>query len=106
MPVVNGTTYHDETPAEVIRVLENARIGERRIRLCYGDVKTGRDWLEEYDVTGRVGRSTGTTKIPLILANSRSSGGPGILDHCIVRITTSTKGKVLYSHPLYHKPAE
>lgn len=104
--VVNGTTYHAQTPQAVIDVLERARWSEQRIRLHYGDTKTGSDWLEEYGVTGRIGRSTGSQKIPIMIANAQSMGGPGILDHCIVKITTTIQPKqVLYQHPKYQKPA-
>lgn len=98
--IVNGTYYHTETSPEVIRVLEQARHNRTRIRIHLGDVQLGRDWLEEWDVTGTVGRSMGPVKIPLMIASSRSSGGPGILDHCIVRIRTT--GRDLYRHPNYH----
>lgn len=100
---VNGTAYHQETAPAVIAVLENARTTRKRIRVHYGDRTTGRDWLEENDVCGTVGRSTGSEKIPLLIASARSLGGGGILSHCIVKITTTTNPRrVLYSHPKYH----
>lgn len=42
----NGTAYHEDTPEEVVRILESARQSGRGIllRFCYGDTKTGRDW--------------------------------------------------------------
>lgn len=101
--VVNGTSYHAETHAEIVSVLENCRRSNTRIRVCYGDVATGRDWRERYDVSGTIGRSCGTVKIPLLIHNSRSMGGGGLLDHCIVKIKTSRGGKVLYQHPAYHR---
>lgn len=94
--VVNGTAYHIETSDEVIRVLENCRNNGTRIVLDYGDVKTGRSWGEVNDITGRIGRSMGDFKIPILLHNKNSIGGGGILDHCIIGIKTS-KGKI----PLY-----
>lgn len=100
--VVNGISYHAETLPAVINALESARISRTRVRLYYGDTKTGRAWLEEHDVYGRIGRSTGTSKIPLIVNNSRCLGGPGILDHCIVRIIDSKTHCVFYSHPSFH----
>jgi hypothetical protein len=106
MPVVNETTYSDKTDPEVIRVLENARLSGERIRWHYGDTQTGRDWLEEYEIEGRIGRSTGTSKIPLCISNSGSIGGGGLLDHCIVKIT-ARRGRrrvTLYQHPKYQRP--
>lgn len=103
--VVDGTSYHKETPKAVIDVLENSLKTRKRIVLDYGDVKTGKSWGETNDVRGYVGRSTGTIKIPLLVSNSRSHGGGGILDHCILKISESAGGKVLYQIGNY-KPAD
>ena len=99
----DGTTYHDDTPEHVIFVLEWARRTGTRVRLFYGDRKTGRDWGEENSVTGTVGRSTGTVKIPLLISRSNALGGLAILDNCIVRIIASG-GPEAYRHPLYQEP--
>lgn len=96
------TYFHADTPDKVIHVLEAARHSRQRIHISYGDAESGRDWLEEYEVHGYVGRSTGKLKVPLLLPNRRSIGGGAILDHCIVRIRTSAGGRVLYQHPSYH----
>jgi hypothetical protein len=100
--VVNGTSYHTDTHDEVVNVLENAMANHIRIRVYYGDAKTGRDWDESYDVTGYVGRSTGKVKVPLLVYNSRSLGGTAILDHCIVKIVRTAGKSLLYQHPNYH----
>ncbi len=100
--VVSGTAYDHRTPLEVINVLEKARLNRTRLHISLGDAATGRDWLEEFDSFGFIGRSMGTTKVPLILPLRRSIGGGAILDHCIVRIGHSSGGRVLYQHPNYH----
>lgn len=103
--IVNGTYYHKETPDQVIEILEGSRLSyrEKRLRVHYGDTKTGKDWMEQYDIMGYVGRSMGPIKIPLLIHNKRSMGGGGMLDHCIVKITETVKPhKVLYQHPKYH----
>jgi hypothetical protein len=100
--VVNGTYYYPETPVEVIRILERARLNNTRIRLYLGDVQTGRSWLEEYDVEGYVGRSMGPVKIALLVHNRRSLGGGGILTHCVVKVRETNGGRVLYQHPAFH----
>lgn len=100
--VVNGTSYHIETPAAVVEWLERARLNRIRLHVSYGDAVTGKDWLEEFDITGYVGRSMGPVKVPLLIANRRSTGGGAMLDHCIVRIRESAGGRILYQHPAYH----
>lgn len=97
--VHNGTTYNDATPFDVVKWLETSRERKQRIRLFYGNRKTGICWNDEFDTIGHVGRSTGTSKIPLLIKNSRSFGGGAILDHCIIRIDTkdsSNKIRTVY----------
>lgn len=100
--VVNGTSYHTETPVAIIDVLERVRQNRTRLHISYGDTGTGKDWLEEFDAHGYVGRSMGPVKVPLLIANRRSTGGGAMLDHCIVRIRASAGARVLYQHPNYH----
>lgn len=100
--IFGGTAYNINTPDKVVRILDSVlkSFRQRRIRVFYGNSITGKDWCEENDVIGYVGRSTGSIKIPLLIKNINSSGGGGILDHCIVKITEDKK--VLYQHPNYH----
>jgi len=100
--VINGTFYDGRTPDEVVRVLEKARLNRTRLHISLGDTNTGRDWLEEFDSHGYIGRSMGPVKVPLMIANKRSMGGGAILDHCIVRVRESGGGRILYQHPKYH----
>jgi hypothetical protein len=100
--VANGTHYHLDTPDELVAILENARLNGTRLRLHYGDTATGQDWGDIHDVLGTLGRSCGPVKAPILLANSRSSGGGAILDHCIVKL--SAKRDTLYQLPNY-RPA-
>lgn len=100
--VANGTFYHENTSDSVIRILENARINHERIRIFYGDVNTGRDWMEIYDTMGTVGRSCGSVKIPLLLNKRTSNGGGAILDHCIVKITIDKI--IVYTNVNYYLP--
>ncbi|WP_425953117.1 hypothetical protein [Ralstonia pseudosolanacearum] len=104
-PAFKTTTWFNmETPMRVREILENARLRKFRIRIFYGDVETGRDWLSEYDVVGRVGRSGGILKVPLMIATSSSTGGPAILDSRILRIIDCESKLELYRHPLYQAP--
>ena len=98
----SGTYYREGTPRPVIDALENAIHTKKRVRLFYGDKETGRDWGNEYDVTGTIGRSTGNIKIPLIIAKQTSIGGPAILVDCIIRLIID--GREVYRHPKYNQP--
>ncbi len=103
--IVNGTSYDERTPEEVVRVLENARLNRTRLHVSLGETKgpnSGLDWLEEFETHGYVGRSMGPIKVPLLIANRRSLSGGAILDHCIVRIRTAAGGHILWQHPQYH----
>lgn len=97
--IVNGTSYHLGTSDAVVRALEHARATGMRIRIFLGDVNTGRSWNEENDVVGKLGRSTGTIKVPLLLTSSRSTGGGAISDNAIVAILS--KNGWLYKHPKF-----
>ena len=105
--------YSESVPSQVRFWLEDAAKHNRRIRLFYGDTDrpdfervhgrlpdAGKDWNEENDVTGYVGVSGGTNPIPLLLHNSKSTGGVGILIDCIVRMFVD--GYEVYTHPEYH----
>lgn len=99
---MNVTSFNKNTPQKVREILEWARENHKRIRIYYGDKKTGRDWCESYDTIGYIGRSCGQVKVPLLISNRNSCSGPAILDDCIVKITYDHQ--VLYEHPTYHMP--
>jgi hypothetical protein len=98
--IIGGTAYHADTPYEVVDLLDTYMHNGTRIRIFYGDVKTGKDWMEEHDTMGRIGRSTGELKVPLIINSARSFGGGALLDNRIVRITVDKQD--VYKHPKYH----
>ena len=102
-PLDDMTHYHADTPKSLRDILEAIRLRGQRIRLYYGDTKTGKDWGDIYDVTGKISRSMGPCKIPILIHNSRSMGGGAILDHCIVRIRFANRknGGDLYRHPKF-----
>lgn len=113
--------FHESTPQAVRDVLETAYAEKHRIRVWVGDVTTGRAWAEEHDVIGRLGRSTGQIKVPLLMQAGESYGS-ALLDHCIVRIDVVARrtlrqgesradgstarsveqGRTLYQHPSFH----
>ena len=72
--------------------------------MWYGDTKTGTSWNEEYGIIGRIGRSAGSVKIPLLIANARSIGGGALLDDRIIHMVDVKTKKVLYTHELFKMP--
>ena len=92
----SGTAYTIETPQSIINVLENARSKGTRIKITFGDIKTGKNWNDEYNTIGRVGRSTGNYKIPLLIKTTRSFGGGAILTDCIIKIVDAKSKIILY----------
>lgn len=99
----SGTCYTIGTDYKVAEILEKLISEHRstRVRLWYGE--NGKSWDEENDVTGRIGRSTGSIKIPILVNNSRSYGGGAILTDCIVKIVDIKTKKVLYQHPNFEQ---
>ena len=97
-------TFNENTCETVKTVLTDCYNKQCRIRIWYGDIDTGMSWLYEYDTTGAIGRSTGQQKIPLLIKNSRSSGGGGILCHCIIRVDVISSRRTIYEHPLFYVP--
>ena len=95
------TTYFDPgTDAKVAKILESCRTHERAIRLILGDIRTGEPWLEEHDVVGWIGRSTGSLKVPLLI-EAGECGGTAILCACILAIIDWGSGDFLYRHAAY-----
>lgn len=97
-------TLKAKTKSVVAALLNKLTESKQRIRIVYGDTDTGKDWLEEYDVIGSIGKSTGSNQIPLLISNSRSTGGGAILEDCILKIVDVKSKKVLYQHDKYIAP--
>ncbi len=94
--IFNGISYHKETSTEVMECLDQVQNSRERIRIWYGE--NGKSWNEEYDIIGRIGRSTGNNKVPLLIHNTRSYGGGALLDHCIVKIVRISDNRTLWKH--------
>ena len=92
---------HDGTNGLVAAALYSAYQRKVRVRIWYGSIETGHAWLEELEVTGQIGLSMGPIRIPILLSNSRSIGGGGVLDHCIVKIQETKSKRVLYEHDTF-----
>ncbi len=99
----NKTWFDARTPLKVQAALETARKNGLLVRVFTGDAETGRDWMEEFDTIGRVGRSMGPMKTPLLVPEN-DCGGPALLTNCIVRLVDVQSGQELYRHAQYHVP--
>ena len=100
------TCYTADTKPAMIELLESLIATQTRCRFHWGEVsgdKAGLDWGDCHDVEGRIGRSTGNIKIPLLIYNRRSSGGGALLTANIVKITATQGGRVIYEHPNYRQ---
>lgn len=97
-------TYFDpETDPTAAAVLESRRQTGGKVRLVLGDTCTGEPWLDEYDVVGKIGRSGGSLKVPLLVEEGESGGG-AILTACVLHIIDWKSGRTLYRHPAYREP--
>ena len=97
-------TLKAKTSGGIAVLLNRLTESKKRVRIVYGNTTTGEDWLQEYDVIGSIGKSTGTNQIPLLISNSRSTGGGAILEDCILKIVDVKSKKVLYQHDKYIAP--
>ena len=105
--VCNGIWYAADTRDDVIGAVDEAFRAQVRVRIALGDRETGRDWCEEFGVTGYVSRTMGPIKAPLLVHNSRSMGGGIISTGALVRIASTRKGgRVFWQHPAYHRTEE
>lgn len=97
-------TYFDPgTDPKVVAVLESRRQTGGKVRLVLGDTRTGKPWLNEFDVVGKIGRSGGSLKVPLLVEEGESGGG-AILTACVLNIIDWKSGRTLYRHPAYREP--
>lgn len=94
-------TFNAKTSESVKNAIIKAYNSGARVRVWYGDTVTGEAWLEEYDVSGKIGKSAGEVKIPLLIKNSRAFGGCGLLDSSIVRIDNISSRSTIYKHPTF-----
>lgn len=98
-------TYFDPGTADPVRkFLERYRRSGDTLRVVPGDPENGRDWMDENDVVGTVGRSMGPMRVPLLVAKGER-GGPALLTRCIVRLIDWETQRELYVHPRYQSPA-
>lgn len=96
-----GTWFSLGTDAKVKSILNTAINDHSKLRIFYGDSVTGRSWMDEFDMYGRIGRSCGALKIPLLIEDGEM-GGCGILTDRIIKIVKfSKRGGVIIPFVLF-----
>ncbi len=101
-PLTRTTYFEPGTDIKAARELESCRSHHRKVRLILGDTSSGEPWLEEHDVVGRIGRTMGALKVPLLIEPGEDGGG-AILCACLLAIVDWKSGDVLYRHPAYRE---
>jgi hypothetical protein len=96
--VHNGTYFDSNTPDELVELIEMLIQTNTRVVVNMGDVKTGKMWLEEFDTIGYIGRTTGKIKSPILVYNSRSTGGGLLSTENILRVRTTDGKRLMYQH--------
>lgn len=100
---LNETWHHPAALPEVCKIIDRCIKNDTHVRLFYGDTETGRDWGEENDVLGTIGRTTGPLKTPILVPKGECSGTT-ILEHCLVKIMDADTRRVLWTHERYQSP--
>lgn len=111
-PASQKTWFQPGTPVKLASVLEKARRDDTVVRLFFGDPETGKDSLQEWDVTGFVGRTNGTFQTPILCEAYATEGGglrsspfgDVIRSRSVLRVLEVLTQKVLYQHPRYVLP--
>lgn len=98
----NKLEVFSQVDEKLISVILQYRGSNERLRFWYGDRDTGKSWNEEFEVLGRIGRSSGTFKVPLVLNNSRSCYGGSLMFSPLVRIDEVSSHRTLWKVPNFH----
>lgn len=96
--------YDPRTRLEARQALEAARVTRRKVRLHYGDPRTGLDRLAAYDVAGFVGYAGWQLPHPILQPDRQHHLGQRICELEVVRVVDVDAMVATYSHPGYKLP--
>lgn len=85
-------------PPVLQRVLRKLIKTDDVVRIMLGDPATGTVWMEENDVIGRIGLSTGPMRVPLLVPKGERYGG-ALLCENILMIKEWETSEVLFERP-------
>jgi hypothetical protein len=95
---MNNFNFSERTSVKLQTLINHLYSSGERLRFWFGDTVTGKAWAEEHEIIGFIGKSTGIKPIPLLINNSRSLGGGGLLDGSIIRIDRIQGKRTIYQH--------
>lgn len=97
---IDGFVFNEGTPKQLAHKILDLIRSHTRIVLDYGNINTNESWNEQYDITGYISFTKGSydLKYPILVHNSRSSGGGLILTDCILSIKTSRGKNLIYKN--------
>lgn len=97
-------TWHDpDASHKVCKIIDRCIKNGTRVRLFYGDTDSGRDWREENDVLGTIGRTLGPFKSPILIPKGKN-GGTMVLERHLVKIMDADSRHTLWAHERYKAP--
>lgn len=101
----HGEVWYDpRTPAGARNALESARATKRRVRLHFGDPRSGLDRLAVQDIVGFVGYASWQLPHPILLSDRNVHLGPRICELEVVRVVDVDGLVATYEHPTYRLP--
>lgn len=98
----NRLEVYSNMDESLMDILLSAYACHFRVRIWYGDSETGRSWNEEYGTTGRIERTGGNIKAPIMVSSSRSLGGGAVSVGKIIRIDDIEDRRILWQVPNFH----
>jgi len=91
-----GVYFYEGTPIKLCDKLIELKNSKERVVFDYGDTETKTSWNEVYDISGYIGKTTGTKPILILVHNSRSLGGGSIMTDRVLTIKKSRGKEIIY----------
>jgi hypothetical protein len=104
-PRNHETCFGPRCDEQLASVLEACRRSGDKVRLILGDPCTGDTSFDDHGVVGRIGRSCGALKVPLLVEGRRVHGfGAPIMCDRVLAVLDWDTGLPLYRHDRYRPP--
>lgn len=92
-----GLHFYEGTPIELCDKLIELKNSKERVIFDFGETSTKTSWNEIYDISGRIGKTTGTEPMLILVHNTRSLGGGIISTNRVLSIKKSKGKNLLYT---------